>query len=477
MNRILGVQKAAKTFTMMFMTASLVKEIAVECVLKICYNARMLTRFNLKLLKNALFQACLLALAFAVIFVPLSMLTTYWHFFDEFSANVSEVLTFRLSFALVLFVLFSLLLYISKTRKIAFTVISAISLLTLLESGLLSIGLSPLNGNLHAYGLLVRRLLDSLLWVGVITLFIKYRKQLYSNRVHIVVGLLLYSLAATTDAYIKKPEKIITSFITNIDVYDSVELSRDNNVIMLMLDTVSSEVAEDVFEHHPELAAQYEGFINFTNNVGIGLRTNFTVPTLFTGKYFDTSSYNEHLYRIIDDNDSLVRIFQNVGYDVAVQSFAVNWISKPRSTSATTTKQAGLYSSGFFETRLDNLALLRVMPYLLKKDFIRNIQTGAVMEGKAYKPKVNKYKQDRGLDFVRSVIENAPLTAQPTFQFYHFLGAHDPLMSDDNCSNAPKLLKEGNDYNAYYKKTYCALKGTADILQAIKQRAGGGAAL
>ncbi|GAB7140224.1 hypothetical protein RsTz2092_01720 [Deferribacterales bacterium RsTz2092] len=418
--------------------------------------------------RQRLTNALIYAAVFAVIFVPLAMLTTYWQFSDSFKATYFMVLTHKISFAIELFVGFSVLFFISKTKKTAFAVISAICLLQLLEGGLLSLGLPELDGNTAAYNSLPRKVLDSLLWLSVIATFVLCRDKIYKNSKYMLLGLSIYAVVCTADAYRSTLNKSNNFDIGNVQceaLWKQLTLNEQNNVLMLLLDATSAEVVKDVFGEHPELAAKYNGFINFTNNLMTGGGTTEAIPSIMTGLYYDTPQLAEHINRIVNADSSLLNYFDKRKYKVVFSSMIGVCL---QNIGELQQEEPSLHTHGFMRIRIDRIARLMRAPYIFK----RQILIDAPSTGRGHWSFDNVsyvYPQDSRLDMTRHYLEVNAVSDIPTFQYVHFMGGHSPLIANDDCSADMKRHKDGN-YSNYYTQVYCSLKGTADILQVLKDK-------
>ncbi|GAB7140861.1 hypothetical protein RsTz2092_08150 [Deferribacterales bacterium RsTz2092] len=352
--------------------------------------------------------------------------------------------------------------------------VSTLCLLALVETGILSVSLPALDGNVDAYSVPSRQILDSLLWVVVIALAVKFRDKIEHNSRYVVIALSIYSLMVAADAYsvhIKRPKAQITS-VDPLQAYNYARLNKENNVIMLLLDCTSQEVVEDVLKNDSELAAKFNGFINFTNNIGTGGFTFQSIPSIATGLYYDVEYMEDHRYRIVGAEESLVNYFNQLNYNWLFVSSATDTVLMPLSSDDSLTEDLSILTKGFIKMRIDYLAKLQAMPYLFKYNAAINYPSRRFSNTKSVidpKTIIRNYPQDTMLDDVRAVLEVADTSDKSTFHFYHLLGGHPTLITNSNCSidrEHPKKLT----YQNYYNQVHCALKGTADILQVLRKR-------
>ncbi|GAB7140211.1 hypothetical protein RsTz2092_01590 [Deferribacterales bacterium RsTz2092] len=436
----------------------------------------LFNKFVDELDKSRVLKACVYALAFAVILAPLEKLITYVRFFDQFNATYLMAVTYKLHHLLFLAVVFAVLLYFPKLSKLTFALLSALCLLSLLELGLLSKGLSELNGDFNSWALPSRRVWDSLIWLAAICGAVYFRKILCQYAKYVVIGLFIYGLTCLADAFfvaLRMPVAQVTN-VSQAYAYKQVKLHKQNNVFMFLVDATSSEVTEDVFSRNPELAAKFSGFIQFTNNIGTGGGTMHAVPSIMTGLFDDVPHSEIHKARILNEDESLLNYFNKLNYKWMFISKGLYLFFAPHNPSDDfADNKKSLYTNGFLNIRLDRLTNVMRAPYLFKQKAILHYSSRRYADysdnGIDFSNISRKYPQNDTLDEVRYMLETAGMSEQPTFQYHHFNGGHVPLITNIDCSADDKHPK-AYTYENYYYQARCALKGVADILQVLKNR-------
>ena len=166
-----------------------------------------------------------------------------------------------------------------------------------LETGILTIGAPPLDGNFAFFYDTTRRLID----VGVIAGIAGVCTILYRRLRHclgwICGGMIVFLCAAMFDTHVDEPVCDDASArhgkCLRQQVLENAGYSSHRNVMVFVLDCISSQLAMDVVDAEPALRDAFEGFVAYTNNVGMHAYTLIGAPSLITGcYYFDDGERN-----------------------------------------------------------------------------------------------------------------------------------------------------------------------------------------
>ena len=252
------------------------------------------------------------------------------------------------------------------------------------------------------------------------------------------VVLVLVQLVGVVSLWVSPPDgsSIQTQriYTTEQGMYD---VSKNKNVIVLVVDTVDSLQTEAVYANHPEMLDEFTGFTWYQNSTGSLIPTRNGIPFLLTGSYPKADeTWNDYYARRYSQSTFLD--------DVAAQGFSPGFYSDGSS-----------FDLGYGETHTINIhpidaskaldkegalrilyrcAFYRDMPMTIKPFFwyytdeINNYMmsseaeddpasTPYVMNDPEYYAKL----KDQGLTFND---ENA------SFRFIHLLGTHTPYTMD-----------------------------------------------
>ncbi len=249
-------------------------------------------------------------------------------------------------------------------------------------------------------------------------------------------------------------------------------LSAKLNIIHLLPDALQTDLVQEVLDGNPALRDRLAGFRLYAGHVGAYPMTAPTLPTIFTGRYFELSQG----FRI-DEIATLFRArsFTNVLSDAG---FAVNVVGLggaycgARYTNCVTADFGDLTPRGVLDgdreehlnlARLLDLALVRVVPTLL----IPTVYDGGNWTVSGALRDLNGF--GTVLDpFFREWAGRLRVEAEapPTYLFYHYIGSHPPAQWDARCNfTAPKPLARA----PLLGQTECVLRGIAELASVLRR--------
>ena len=99
--------------------------------------------------------------------------------------------------------------------------------------------------------------------------------------------------------------------------------TNGKNVYVLVLDKAVGPMVPYIFQEHPELVDQFDGFTYYDNTLSYGPYTNFGMPAVYGGYEYTPSKLNERdTESIPDKNNEALKVmpllFSQNGYDVTV---------------------------------------------------------------------------------------------------------------------------------------------------------------
>ncbi len=98
------------------------------------------------------------------------------------------------------------------------------------------------------------------------------------------------------------------------------EFSRNGNVIHLLPDGLQSDIAQQVLEENPDLAAEFEGFTFFANHLGMFQGTAPSIPTILTGKPFELDQGHDY--------QKVIPYVQANGYPTVLKTPGTDWTTR-----------------------------------------------------------------------------------------------------------------------------------------------------
>lgn len=81
--------------------------------------------------------------------------------------------------------------------------------------------------------------------------------------------------------------------------YGELEMSTDQNLVLLVLDTVDGDIMSQVIEQHPEYKETLSDFTYYNNTMSAYPFTVYSVPYLFSGEWYeDQEEFIEYAKRV-----------------------------------------------------------------------------------------------------------------------------------------------------------------------------------
>lgn len=193
------------------------------------------------------------------------------------------------------------------------------------EVGLLLCGAPPFTGDMSFYSSLELGYRDWLaityVFLFVMVLYLKFKKHFSL----MIVLLLIMFIASLLDLVAGRrfggAEGSVSSRwdCGRFDVPHLVRYSGNKNVIVFVLDSMTSEVARDVLNKNEDIAKSFDGFTAFDKNLGAQYQTDVSTLNIFTGEYYrgnaKKTSVIKHMPRAIG-KDSALRQYLESSYDV-----------------------------------------------------------------------------------------------------------------------------------------------------------------
>lgn len=392
-------------------------------------------------------QAALCSLAFSFFFAVAVPLQTFLGNTEMFDYGVGELLLQSLALGFVLFGVSFIVEILTEPfiGRLAHLGLVTATLFGYLESGVFSVGLPQLNGELW---LLcrpsIRQYLD--LWIfGVAFLAILiFRRRLYGYIHWIALSLLVMSVAFMFDVRRKGGETVIKTdfdngFCTAYDMVKSAEFSTNRNVIVVIVDSTPADILDQVMRENPELCLHFPGFTAFPNNIGMHDNTRRGMTGLVTGKYLEKdTSYAENMANFWG-HDSVITTFKNAGYDIYARYYVGDSYTNKRKFRSAEGKPP--------RSRLALFRFTKGEPYITLADILSFklmlyrrkywIMINAILRGqeKSFK---NLKRLTREWELY-PLLDAVPVAKEPSrnFLLFHSEGVHIPVPKDGNGNDLP----------------------------------------
>lgn len=304
-------------------------------------------------------------------------------------------------------------------------------------------------------------ILDTAIWVillgGIIFAFIKFNKNKIVKYVSIFLCVLLIGMQGTaliTESidYSNKLEKQgleITDdagyILTTRGLY---EVSKKNNVIVIVLDRFDISYYEDLIDYDSNFFSDFDDFTMYTDNLALYSRTYPAITTMVTGIDTDFSTtaheYFEHAYNSSDfladleANDYRVKVFTGHYY-------SYREASELRRAYNVQPKTGDMYINDSWGLAWDmmKLSLYRYFPIVLKSSL--KIASTSFSKYISYEEVFPVFTNDSNVEFCQTVL-NEGLSLDDhdnAYTFIHLHGCHDPVTMDEDCNE----VEEGKGHS------------------------------
>ena len=383
----------------------------------------------------------------------LAPLTIYFANHNEFPIELSQILLYLLTASAVSSVfVFALILVLHKkgyVRLVAFVV--GLGLYLYIQSYYL----------VWNYGIFDGREMDwnQNLIPGVVELCgiaLIAVVPLYFGRRFISPALILLSVLFIGESLInfesyRKYKTLVESMPDAEDPnLDSVrELSPERNVIILLIETLQSDVFEEILNENPELKSKLAGFTYFRNSTGSFPWTHLSTQAILTGAHYQPGEKLEDYYTRVRDQYVHRIIARNGGLSAYLD--ITNNVEYLEGSSQANHHQVA---------KLFDVVVFRQVPHFIKPLIfndhafrLRRIFSESTLE-------------QRDLDVLRSLSSESFVGTNPlAFKFLHFWGAHPPAALDENCQPRDVPLHSRKGITA---QASCVLGSLTDYLDALR---------
>ena len=339
-----------------------------------------------------------------------------------------------------------------------------------LATGIMTIGFPTLDGESFFFVDRGRRIADCALFFVCFAAGAISFKWIRNYITHICCGLLILMFASLFDVKGEKlPEaKEISGPFSDgmcpkLMVAEKAVFSESRNVMVFVLDSMTTELFNDIVLNEEGYADTFSGFVSFTDNIGMHYNTAHGVPGILTGKYYSGGSVGAYVASCYSEDSVLfdykrmnVPIFAMLGCFDKSGYAHVGTFGEPERPMDFRGKVKGFALTrridGSLSWNLLEIAKFRLTPFVLKSRVMRSMMSRWKM-----------FDESIVYPFLAvSWITKAPLT----FHFYHTVGCHAPYTTLRNGERCQSL--EG--YAGAYEKGCFAIGELAKLLNEFKKR-------
>ncbi|MEZ5276213.1 MAG: sulfatase-like hydrolase/transferase [Opitutaceae bacterium] len=381
-------------------------------------------------LKTSVASAALISLT-ACLFIPAQIQLTNTR---EFPFTFLDILGPLALLALASLLLLSILLLVvpSLLGEILGSLVFAVGFLLYLQGNWILWDYGTFDGRDIAWSSYrYRGIIDGLIWISLLLICLKFGRRFRRILNWIAVIALgvqavnLVSLLFATPGALSRSER-------EGSPEDLFTFSKKQNVLIILLDTLESDVVQQVFDEFPSDQQVFDGFVFYRNSLSGYPTTKANVPLILSGEYYrnriNAYTFAENLSK---SEDNLPRFLKDRGFRTHLIGTRNLFIADNANSDIQIDYLRN--ASGVDLSRellsLADLTAFRVVPHFLKKRVYNNqrwffINLGADHELDDMPAVENLYD----LKFTRALERQASVDdGKPVFKYIHFWGAHPPI--------------------------------------------------
>lgn len=247
-------------------------------------------------------------------------------------------------------------------------------------------------------------------------------------------------------------------------------LSRQQNVLMILMDTFQSEYLEEVLEIRPDLAEGLQGFSYFPDTLGVATSTFMSIPAVHSGKAYDASGTMSTYFENSIRKESILSSLGLAGY----QSVLLNPIRNvcPENThclSRNDLLRSQLQTNLGAALHLLDISLMRSAPEPWKNAVFNE---GSFLLSPLFSP------ASLGGDAL-VVWDDSRILAQysdrlrvtdgpPYATFLHLMNTHPPYVLSDDCAVLVHQDHDRGSRSSALQQATCAISQLAELVQTLQ---------
>ena len=240
------------------------------------------------------------------------------------------------------------------------------------------------------------------------------------------------------------------------------QFSTDRNMIIFMIDATDGDTFDKVLKDHPEYREEFKDFTYYSNMGATYTQTNYSVPHIMTGQWFETDDdYMKYLSESYDESPLMARLVSD-GYRIGYyqpQFYPAESEMITNFENILTKKSHSPNVPAFLKAQL-KLVGYRYAPFDLKRKCVVYPNRDFPVSDADVDVEGN-YSEDN-YDFYTD-LQNANINCvdEPCFKYYHVEGAHVPFRYDKDMN----IIENGT----YSQNVEAAMTLSARLLDKLKE--------
>ncbi len=295
-------------------------------------------------------------------------------------------------------------------------------------------------------------IINALVWAVIIAVvFVLWRilkgkgkeRTYITTTKYLALALALVQLVGIFSLYLGYDKSIGESKASYFTKEDRFTLSKQNNVVMFIVDYCDSKIVNEALKKDPTLFDDMGGFTYYADTIFTHSRSYPAITYLLTKQkcdydtpyqnHTDNAFKNSDYIKTIDSLDTDIRVFTHPVY--------VGGSAKAYIDNYTSSFSAGLSSIKVwdFVKQTIKVSAFRGMPYLFKTRFSYNTD---LLNAKVCAEKVNAATPLDDLEFFASINNTEMEVSEDyssAFRFYHMYGPHPGTTLNENAEYATSV--------------------------------------
>ncbi|WP_250986462.1 sulfatase-like hydrolase/transferase [Methanoculleus oceani] len=377
----------------------------------------------------------------------------------------SDMIWIFLAYSLAAAAIISAILLILKgtIHQRAVALVSALGLLFWIQGHVLVWDYGVLDGREIIWNdYLLNGIIDSAVWIAVLGVALFKAPSIYKHiAVASVLLLLVQGGGLAAEVYQAPDEPEWKSYAIGYDDTTMFEFSKEQNVVILVLDAFRSDIFQEIIDENDEYREMFDGFIYYRNAAGGYPHTDASIPLILTGEYYDNSIPRSEFVKTTFSNNSIPQTLMKNGYRVDLYPLLQHTIYQSKEVAS----NIGISERGQVDRvtdamkgtiELQHLTLFRYMPHFLKSHF-------------HFMPFVGTNRGDstpHDLAFYNTLISEFNVSSEEkTFKFYHNVGPHGPLNLNADLHYEDLPFNE----TGYKEQAKASLKISGELVKQLKE--------
>lgn len=350
------------------------------------------------------------------------------------------------------------------TRAVA--LVFAVGLLFWIQGNILVWNYGPLDGHEIIWqNYFWNGLIDSMVWIIILVIALRYSKRLYCYIGILCVLLLIMQAGGFAVAAHLAPAEPDWKKVQNSPAEEKMyQFSINKNVIIIILDTYQSNTFQEIIDEDQKYRDMFDGFTYYRNNIGGFPHTYLSVMNILSGKFYNNSVPVREFLNDTSSHSSLPALLKKDGARTDIKSISLQYYGNIQIYDTVDKSPSIAYNDNSIEcipkiTSIYELTFFRFVPQALKRYF--------------YLTSIREDDGDDVSNFDMAVYQkfnSAINVSEPEniFKLFHFMGPHAPYHLNDDLKE--KRLPQ--NYLGYKLQAKASLKICSALLESLKEKGG-----